>query len=305
MKRVGKKRDPWKCEMHWRDNMYTLTPRTPDRSPNLASFLDAMRGNSYNSPELIHEDLQCFFDFSRRGVELVGDLDEQMGKAEMLRLMEEEATAGSSGAAAPSKKATKKRRASTPSEKEARREKKKKEASTSGSRPERIPKEGRVPTPSKHITEDRPKSPPVITIAEAFSLKTKGPGRVPTLDYTQDSLVASPSGVVATSSPSCECNLRSFDEASGQHAELVARLEELEALRAQDQRAAEAHKKELEAQLATEKAAREVTKSELALDKKTAIEIELGETKAHAEEEVGRLKSEAIHAWDLSKEEFL
>ncbi|KZV52184.1 hypothetical protein F511_07139 [Dorcoceras hygrometricum] len=29
VKWVGKKRDPWKCEMHWRDNMYTLTPRNP------------------------------------------------------------------------------------------------------------------------------------------------------------------------------------------------------------------------------------------------------------------------------------
>ncbi|KZT76350.1 hypothetical protein F511_46626, partial [Dorcoceras hygrometricum] len=26
VKWVGKKRDPWKCEMSWRDNMYILTP---------------------------------------------------------------------------------------------------------------------------------------------------------------------------------------------------------------------------------------------------------------------------------------
>ncbi|KZV18161.1 hypothetical protein F511_19112 [Dorcoceras hygrometricum] len=91
VKRVGKKRDPWKCEMHWRDSMYTLTSRTPDRSPNLASFLDAMRDKSYNAPELIQEDLLCFFGFSRRGVELVGDLDERMGKTEMLKLVEDEA----------------------------------------------------------------------------------------------------------------------------------------------------------------------------------------------------------------------
>ncbi|KZV20802.1 hypothetical protein F511_43775 [Dorcoceras hygrometricum] len=304
VKRVGKKRDPWKCEMHWRDNMYTLTPRTPHWSPNLASFLDAMRGKSYNAPELIQEDL----------------LYERMGKAEMLKMMEEEAAAGSSGASVPAKKGSKKRRASTQPEKEARREKKKKkEAPTSGSRPERIPEEGRAPTPSKRAAEDRPKSLP-------------------------DSLVASPSGVVATRyicnmAPDRDIDLlrraddseaemawggevvrrvtrdhravtttrRSFDEAMGQHAELLARLDELEALRAREQQAAEAREESLEDQLAAEKAAREATKSELdaALAKKTAVEAELEETKALAEEEVGRLKSDVIHAWDRSKEEFL
>ncbi|KZV37211.1 hypothetical protein F511_04630 [Dorcoceras hygrometricum] len=68
------KRDPWKCEMSWRDNVFTLTPRTPDQAPSLTSFLEAMCGKSYNAPELINEDLLCFFKFSRKGVELVGDL---------------------------------------------------------------------------------------------------------------------------------------------------------------------------------------------------------------------------------------
>ncbi|KZV29012.1 hypothetical protein F511_44168 [Dorcoceras hygrometricum] len=68
------KRDPWKCEMSWRDNVFTLTPRTPDRAPSLTSFLQAMRGKSYNAPKLIKEDLLCFFKFNRKGVELAGDL---------------------------------------------------------------------------------------------------------------------------------------------------------------------------------------------------------------------------------------
>ncbi|KZV20278.1 hypothetical protein F511_43915 [Dorcoceras hygrometricum] len=67
-------RDPWRCEMSWRDNVFTLTPRTPDRAPNLTSFLEAMRGKSYNAPDLIKEDLLCFFKFRRKGVEFVGDL---------------------------------------------------------------------------------------------------------------------------------------------------------------------------------------------------------------------------------------
>ncbi|KZV33349.1 hypothetical protein F511_41344 [Dorcoceras hygrometricum] len=290
VKRVGKKRDPWKCDMFWRDNIYTFTPRTPDQCPNLDSFLDVMREKSYNAPELIQEDLLCFFGFIRRGIELVGDLDKRMGKEEMLNMMEEEVAAGSSGAAVPPKKGPKKRRASREEE------------------------EGGL--------DDRPKSPPVVAISEASSPKKKGPGRVPPLDYTEDSLVASPSEVVATRyicnmAPDRDIDLlRRADDseaamASGGggevHTELLARLEELEALRAQEQQAAEAREEALGDQLAAEKAARETTKSELdaTLAKKTDVEVELEETKAHADEKVGRLKSEVIHAWDQSKEEFL
>ncbi|KZV22033.1 structural maintenance of chromosomes 5 smc5 [Dorcoceras hygrometricum] len=112
--------------------MYTFTPRTPERSPNLASFLDAMCDKSYNAPELIKEDLLCLFGFSRKGVELVRDLDEHMGKAAMLKAWDE-AEEGSSRATVPPKKATNKRKASTPTEKEARCQKKK-GASSSGAR---------------------------------------------------------------------------------------------------------------------------------------------------------------------------
>ncbi|KZV51483.1 UDP-glucose flavonoid 3-O-glucosyltransferase 6-like [Dorcoceras hygrometricum] len=59
----------------------------------------------------------CFFGFSRKGVDLVGDLDKRRGKAAMLKEIEE-AEAASSEAAAPPTKATKKRKASTPVEKE-------------------------------------------------------------------------------------------------------------------------------------------------------------------------------------------
>ncbi|KZV39411.1 pyruvate kinase [Dorcoceras hygrometricum] len=49
---------------------------------------------------------------------------------------------------------------------------------------------------------------------------------------------------------------RKFDEAMGRHAEMVARLEELEVLRAQDEVVAAAQRRGLEAELATEKEAR-------------------------------------------------
>ncbi|KZV46783.1 hypothetical protein F511_15343 [Dorcoceras hygrometricum] len=76
VRRVVKKRNPWKCDIRWRDNVLTLSPRTPDRAPNLAPFLEAMHGKSYNAPELTKEDLLCFFKFSGKGVEFVGDLEE-------------------------------------------------------------------------------------------------------------------------------------------------------------------------------------------------------------------------------------
>ncbi|KZV25359.1 hypothetical protein F511_07243 [Dorcoceras hygrometricum] len=190
------KRDPWKCEMSWRDNAFTLTPRTPDRAPSLAPFLEAMRGKSYNAPELIKEYLLCFFKFSRKGVELVGDLSERMGKAELLKAMQEEARA--SGAAAPPKKTTKKRKAPSLTEKEAHREKRKKEgASTLGAQQEESSRKSRAPTPPTPTSSEIPDLPPVTTIAEAAS-SGKGPGRTPPFDPSKDSLVDSSSGLVAT-----------------------------------------------------------------------------------------------------------
>ncbi|KZV44774.1 hypothetical protein F511_34247 [Dorcoceras hygrometricum] len=80
----------------------------------------------YNAPELIKEDLLCFFKFSRKGAELVGDLDDRMGKAELVKAMQE-------AVVPPPKKTTKKRKAPSEAEKEARGEKRKKSgASTSG-----------------------------------------------------------------------------------------------------------------------------------------------------------------------------
>ncbi|KZV21261.1 hypothetical protein F511_23386 [Dorcoceras hygrometricum] len=74
----------------------------------------------------------------------------------------------------------------------------------------------------------------------------------------------------------------------------------------------------LEAQLAAEKATRaaenearttekRVMQADLdaLLVKKTSVKVELEETKARSEEEIGRMKSEAANAWDLGKEEFL
>ncbi|KZV55926.1 hypothetical protein F511_20748 [Dorcoceras hygrometricum] len=110
---------------------------------------------------------------------------------------------------------------------------------------------------------------------------------------------------------------QSFDD----HTELEMQLADLEAARAQENRAAEAKKEALEAQvkgLAADKVALVAEKEDLAAEKKaievkletlaakkTAVEVELDETKARAEVEIGRLRSEAVNAWGLGKEEFL
>ncbi|KZV16582.1 hypothetical protein F511_30876 [Dorcoceras hygrometricum] len=187
-------RDPWRCEMQWRDNVFTLTPRTPDRTPSLTPFLETMRGKSYNAPELIKEDLLCFFKFSRKGIELVGDLDERMGRAELLRAMQEEARA--SREVGPPKKA-KKRKAPSSTEAEVHRERRKKSASSSGALPEETQEWSRAQTPLTAMPEETPDPTSVVTILEASSSRRRS-GRPTLFDPSKDSLVASPTAVVAT-----------------------------------------------------------------------------------------------------------
>ncbi|KZV32584.1 hypothetical protein F511_36956 [Dorcoceras hygrometricum] len=295
IKRDGKRRSHWRCDMSWRDNVYTLAPRTPERSPNLTSFLEAMLGKSYNAPELIKEDLLCFFKFSRKGVELSGDLDARIGKAEMLQFME-----ATEEAAAPPKKVAKKRKSSTPAEKEARRQRKK-GASLSGARPEQT------------------------TEGLRGSMKESGPGWIPPLNYFEDSLVVSPTATVATKYLCHMAPHRDLDRLAGASdteavgllpspiaslvvivpadfyapagstwpppdyeqliqlwtffdcsssssiiqntIEMMAQLEELKAIQAQEKKAVEAVQEALRAQLASERVARateeEALRSEL------------------------------------------
>ncbi|KZV34007.1 hypothetical protein F511_02780 [Dorcoceras hygrometricum] len=281
-----------------------------------------MREKSYNAPELIQEDLLCAFGFSRRGVEMIGDLDERMGKAELVKAMQEEARA--SGEVGPPKKAARKRPAVSQAEEEARLEKRKKKgASTSGTQPGESPKMTRVPTPPMRTSEETSGLQPAITIPEVSSpMRGKGPERVLPFDFSKDSLVDSPTGVVSTrlmcnmvsdrdlpvmkgaedsevvghlavnlasamawggeiirrltrAHRTGKTNRKKFDEAMGRHAEMVARLEELEVLRAQDEVVAATQRKELEAELAAEKEARAAEKQ--------ALRAELERANARAE----------------------
>ncbi|KZV14658.1 scarecrow-like protein 3 [Dorcoceras hygrometricum] len=319
-----------------RRNPLTLGRRTSPSSRRRGGCPTSSSTMCFHDLELIKEDILCLFGFSRKGVELVGDLDERMGKAAMLKALEEE-EAGALGAAASPAKVAKKRKASTPPEKEARRQRKMTGVSTSGAQPKQTTEGGRAPIPSTQTTEELPKLSPIITIAEASSpSKKRGLGEylchmAPDRDLDRlggatDSESVSHFAAQLTSAMAWGDEVvkfltgahramnntrQSLYEAMGQHIELVAWLEELEAIKAQEKRAAVAEKEALEAQLATERVARaaeeETIRSELdaALAKKTAVEVELEDTKARAEEEARILRNEAINAWDLSKEEFL
>ncbi|KZV19085.1 hypothetical protein F511_10136 [Dorcoceras hygrometricum] len=68
---------------------YTLPPSTPEQAPDLTKFLEAMSEKGFNAHELIEEDLLCRFSFSGKNVQLVGDLDNRMTKAEMMKSLKE------------------------------------------------------------------------------------------------------------------------------------------------------------------------------------------------------------------------
>ncbi|KZV16224.1 hypothetical protein F511_11129 [Dorcoceras hygrometricum] len=112
---------------------------------------------------------------------------ERMGRAELLRAMQEEARA--SREVGPPKKATKKSKAPSSTETEVHRERQKKSASSLERSRAQIP-----PTATPEETTD---PTPVVTIPEASSSRRRS-GRPPLFDPSKDSLVASPMAVVAT-----------------------------------------------------------------------------------------------------------
>ncbi|KZV16515.1 hypothetical protein F511_25988 [Dorcoceras hygrometricum] len=255
-----------------------------------------------------------------------------MGKAELLRAMQE-------AAAAPHKKSTK-RKAPSMGEKEARGEKRKKAgASTSGARTEEPPKPAHAPTPPTPSSEEALDVPPVTATAGGQS-SGRRLEQLPPFDPSKDSLIESPCPVAATR---YICNMApdrdvrvlrkarnanvvghfsshaaavvawggemvkrltkahqkmnasrdQFDKAMGQHTEVLARLEELEALRSREKEAAEAQREALEAQMLVAKEAHEAEKAA-----REILEAELEEVKSRAARDVERLKLEG-------KEEFL
>ncbi|KZV26739.1 hypothetical protein F511_20908 [Dorcoceras hygrometricum] len=185
--------------------------------------------------------------------------NERMGKAELVKAMQEEARA--SGEVGPPKKAARKRPAVSLPERGPRLEKRKKKgASTSGTQPGESPKTTRVPTPPTRASEETSGLPPVITIPEAHMQHglRSGPSNV---EGAEDIEVAMAWGGevirrLTRAHRTVKARRKKFDEAMGRHAEMVARLEEMEVLRAQDEVVAAAQRRGLEAELAAEKEAR-------------------------------------------------
>ncbi|KZV31070.1 hypothetical protein F511_31380 [Dorcoceras hygrometricum] len=89
VKRISSRENPWGCDMSWRDEARAQPPPTPERASDLTDFLRVTREKCFNAQELIEEDLLCYFKFSGKKVQLVGDLGERMSKAEMLRALRE------------------------------------------------------------------------------------------------------------------------------------------------------------------------------------------------------------------------
>ncbi|KZV43845.1 hypothetical protein F511_18902 [Dorcoceras hygrometricum] len=299
-----------------------------------------------------------------------------MGKVEMLQAMQEEACA--SGEVGPPKKTTRKRKVPSSAEEGSQTERRKKSASTSGTRPEATQEKGRAPTPPTATPDETPAPTQAIPTAEATSSRNRSKrppililpripwrrsDRPPPFDPSKDSLVASPTAVMATRyicnmapepdvpvliqandteviahfsahiAPVCfpfpepltflhmrtllvltprlcvgnslggemvrrlthshqkvRSTRRNFERASRQHAEVMAKLEELEACRARELEEAKTQQELLEAKLIAEKESR--------VAEKEAMSAELEEAKARSEQEAERLKGDA-------QEEFL
>ncbi|KZV53164.1 spermine synthase [Dorcoceras hygrometricum] len=228
------------------------------------------------------------------------DVDERMGKAELLRAMQE-------AAAALPKKSTK-RKAPSLVEKEARGEKRKKAgASTSGPRTEETPKQKQAPTPPTPTSEEPLDSPSAIVATGYICNMAPDRDRRPLRKARNADVVGHFSTNLAVAVAwggelvkrltqtyqKLNASREQFDRAMGQHAEMLSRLEELEVHIAREEGEAKAQREALEAQLAAEKEAHEAEKAA-----RTLLEDELEEVKARAGQEAERLKIE-------SREEFL
>ncbi|KZV18435.1 hypothetical protein F511_21023 [Dorcoceras hygrometricum] len=65
----------WHCDMSWSKKPTKRDPPLPAQEYDPTKFLNDMSGKCFNAQELIQEDLLCHFGFSRKGVEVEGDLD--------------------------------------------------------------------------------------------------------------------------------------------------------------------------------------------------------------------------------------
>ncbi|KZV28966.1 hypothetical protein F511_07526 [Dorcoceras hygrometricum] len=215
----------------------------------------------------------------------------RMGKAELLQTMQEAARA--SGEVAPPKKVTKKRKASSLAEKEARGEKRKKaSASSSGVQKEEVSKKNRAPTSPTPTSEDSLVESPSAVAATRYICNMAPDWDLKVLRKADGAEAVAWGGEMVKrltqAHRKVNASRQKFDAAMGQHAEVLARIEELEAHRAREETEVRIQREALEAELASEKEARAAEKAA-----REALEAELGEVKARAVQEAERLRSKA------------
>ncbi|KZV26222.1 hypothetical protein F511_44761 [Dorcoceras hygrometricum] len=293
VRRVGKKRNPWKCDMHWRDNVFTLSPRTPDRAPNLAPFLEAMHGGGprlggSRSPQEGDKEEECPF----RGRE--GGPWEEAKEGERFYV------GGPKRGGLQEKPGTD---TPTPTSEEAadvHLVRTTTEASSSGKGPER----GHPLDPSKDSLVESPSAVAatryICNMAPDRDLKVlREADNAEVIGHFSANISSAVAWVgemvkrLTRAHRKATASRQRLDEALCQHAEVLARLEDLEAHRAREGEEGRIQREALEAKLAFEKEARAAEKAA-----REALEAELEEVKARAAQEAEQLKSEA-------KEEFL
>ncbi|KZV40286.1 hypothetical protein F511_25062 [Dorcoceras hygrometricum] len=192
-----------------------------------------MSCKSYSAPELIKEDHLCHFGFSRKGVRLVGDLAERMGKATMLKALKEhreEAPRGRLCGGLP--------------------------VPIRGDGASLQPDPGQGRSPSAEHPQHRGRG----SLATQFAVEMLWDGEV------INRLTRAHREVNSTR--------QSFDEVLEHHTELEMQLEELETIRAQEKRVAEAQKEALEAHGKKLTASLAAKKEALTIEKKI-VEAEL------------------------------
>ncbi|KZV56016.1 sphingosine-1-phosphate lyase [Dorcoceras hygrometricum] len=75
----------WHYNMSWSEKPTKRTPPLPVQEYDLTNFLNTMSVKCFNAQELVQEDLLYHFGFSRKGVEVEGDLAERIMKAQIMK----------------------------------------------------------------------------------------------------------------------------------------------------------------------------------------------------------------------------
>ncbi|KZV43973.1 hypothetical protein F511_33486 [Dorcoceras hygrometricum] len=304
IKRISSRENPWNCDMSWRDNARTQPPPISEHTLDLSQLLEVTREKCFHAQSLIEEDLLCHFNFSPKRVQLVGDLDDRMSKAEMLKALKARKTEPE-GASRSLDKGKRKAEA----EGGQRREKRHHENTPEPARemitetPVSEPIGAKGKAPEQQSTEE----PYVLLDACAISFVAKPSGSV-SLDFTRRLIPDQDYDVVTSvlDLAALEASSLHFMQALVWSGEVANRLiqareeitktkhsmdEQLAEIRANNDKEREVMTLELEA-----------SRDEAQLSKARALRVE-EENKA-LQAELDKWRGEAANSWELGKEKF-